>query len=251
MKSEHAGILYPADATELYEAVTSTGVQNDIPELQLLQSLPAAIVTPHGSYANILPFLHQAYATTTELHPKLIVLLAPLHRPVLLEDSSFTLFLAEADSWETPLGKLSIAKALASLLNHEFPTEMGKRNAYFQEESAIELQLPFCLHHFPQVPILPIVGTWEQEASHSSALALVKAILTYEKRTLFIITSNTVTTQETTIDGKKSKPCAEHWIHVIDEIAKTSDWTGSKAVTPSDNFEQNTIHYFSTTKEWT
>jgi MEMO1 family protein len=251
MKSEHAGILYPADAEELYEAIASTDFQNELAELPLLHHLPAALVVPHGSYANILPTLRQAYAATTNVHPNLIVLLAPLHRPVLLEDSSYTVFMAETDSWETPLGDLAMEKTLADILTHAFPTEIRKRNAYFLEEASIELQLPFCRHYFPQIPILPILGTWKQESMHTVAVSIIQTILAHAKQTLFIITSNTVQSQNFETDDCTFESCAEHWIQVINDISKTPDWLGLKAELPSDNFKKNTIHYFSATKEWT
>ena len=251
MKSEHSGILYPSKAAELFDAVATSSLPDDLPKLPPLNNLPAAIVTSHGSYSNILPFLRQAYSSTAKLHPKLIVLLAPLHRPVLLEDSAFAIFLAEADSWETPLGKLVIENKLENTLRRAFPDKLGKRNAYFQEESAIELQLPFCQHHFPHVPILPFLGAWEDGSTHSVATSLIEFILAHETQTLFIITSNSVMSRENNIDGKRLKPCAEHWMRVIEEIAKTSDWTELKPNHNSDTLELHSIHYLSATKEWT
>jgi hypothetical protein len=80
---------------------------------------------------------------------------------------------------------------------------------------------------------------------------MIEFILAHETKTLFIITSNSVMSRETNIDGGRSKPCAEHWMRVIEEIAKTSDWTELKPNHNSDTLELHSIHYLSATKEWT
>jgi len=155
--SEHAGILYPSDPHELDRLVVPVAMEEDLPSPGALNGLPAALIVPHASYGYCLPQLRQAFSSTLGLDPELIVALAPLHRPCLLEDtaSGASIFCPESAIWETPGGAIKLDEPGARALSTFLAGGLARRDCYFQEEYAIELILPFCLRRFPSVPLFP------------------------------------------------------------------------------------------------
>jgi AmmeMemoRadiSam system protein B len=191
--SEHAGILYPSDPHELERLVVPVAMEEDLPSPGALNGLPAALIVPHASYGYCLPQLRQAFSSTLGLDPELIVALAPLHRPCLLEDtaSGASIFCPESAIWETPGGAIKLDEPGARALSTFLAGGLARRDCYFQEEYAIELILPFCLRRFPSVPLFPLLANLHDEAARLAARTAIQRLTVANPKTLFIISSNT------------------------------------------------------------
>ncbi len=205
--SEHAGILYPSDPQELDRLVAPVAMEEDLPSLGALNGLPAALIVPHASYGYCLSKLRQAFSSTLGLDPQLIVALAPLHRPCLLEDSlgGASIFCPESAIWETPGGAIKLDDPGTRALSTFLAGDLARRDCYFQEEYAIELVLPFCLRRFPSVPLLPLLAHIHDGPSRRAASTAIQRLTVAYPKTLFIISSNT------------PSGCGIGWIQAMEE----------------------------------
>ena len=212
--SEHAAILYPTDLQELGGLTTPGWVAGDLPPLDPLEGLPAAIIVPHTSYTHCLSQLRQAFSATLGIQPELIVVLAPLHRPCLLEDADKgrSIFCPESASWETPGGTINLALSSMDELSEALATSFARSDCYFKEEYAIELLLPFCLRWFPAVPLLPILADLNGETGWLAARRVLQHVGAAIPKTLFIISSN------------PDSNCGNGWIQALDQVLSSKEW---------------------------
>lgn len=172
-----AGSFYPAEATELLSTVQQllTNNPNTGPR-------PVALQVPHAglrysggiaaaAYNRIRPYLSQFQR---------IVILGPAHR--VGTDKMVTL---DADAWQTPLGRFSLDKNLASELIEQ--RLLHYNNPVHAQEHCLEVQLPFLqalgLGHLPLLPI--VVG----QVGPSQVAQLIEQTLT-PQGTLLLISSD-------------------------------------------------------------
>jgi MEMO1 family protein len=260
--SEHAGILYPSNLPELGIITVSTRLDADLVPLPLLQGLPAAIIVPHAAYQYALPYLRQAFSSTTVLRPERIVALAPLHRPRIEKDADPRIFCPESNFWDTPGGTVTVDAKSSSVLETTFPTVFARENPYFQEEYGLELILPFCLRRFPKVAVLPMLADIHDEYGQQAALEALAVLYGDNHSTLFIISSNfnqppsLQSTDATTIElalreGNQTYLCGGGWIHAMNRISKSKLWNLGLAATSQGSIPIGRTRYFSASKEWT
>ena len=212
--SEHAGILYPSDLHELGKLIAPGWITGDLPPLDPLEGLPAAIIVPHASYGYCLQFIRQAFSSTLGLQPELIVALAPLHRPCLREDSDrgVRIFAPESTLWETPGGIIKLDEPKMNALAIALAADFDRCDCYFQEEYAIELLLPFCLHRFPAVPLLPLLADLHNEAGQLAAGKAIQFACAGNSKSLFVISSNS------------DSNCGNGWIDAINQVSDSEEW---------------------------
>lgn len=190
------GILYPGSAETLSTLISSTlGRSQPQPEGSL-SCWPKVILTPHGGYHHIAPLMGEAFTHVRESNPRRIVILAPLHREPLKGHSDIPVFFPSEESFVVPNGEVPIDRdAIDGLCSLTTLTASSDRhtapivfNGYFDEEPAIEVQLPYIVHLFPQVPIIPgLVGSRRSSTAHAVA-RLLNGLL--EEGTLIIVTTN-------------------------------------------------------------
>jgi AmmeMemoRadiSam system protein B len=154
-------------------------------------SLPAAVITPHAAYEETLGLMGAAYGSLMKIaqgtHPEFILILAPLHSEVLLKDSGYFLFYPDFREFHIPGGCLPVDHHALEMVAENIQEAAG-RGYYFEEEPAIELQLPFIKELFGETPVIPlIIGP----ASSQKRRKLAAAIQLFPpEKTLIIITSN-------------------------------------------------------------
>jgi len=109
-----------------------------------------SLIVPHAGYV----FSGKTAATAMSLAKnkkyKQIVLIAPTH------NVSFTgIALSSYDSYNTPIGNISVAKNLIENLTKKKWFKINNR--VHDNEHSLEVQLPLIKHYFPDTPILPLI----------------------------------------------------------------------------------------------
>ena len=186
--SEHHTIFYPSNPEELSalcaERHELTNKENK------LTSLPSAIIAPHASYAMVLDLLHQSFSAITELKPKLVVILAPLHQQALDIDKPHFLFVPTGEGIKLPHTEITYATELRATLLSLFGDAIKAENSYFVEEAAVELTLPLVDAYCKGVPVLPLLtNTWDADECRTYA-SIVKKIVTLVPETVFVLSAN-------------------------------------------------------------
>lgn len=206
-KPEHQDIFYPSDPQLAKELCNPTiNRAEDLPISCLAAQLPAAILAPHAAWQWILPQLRQALRTVAHLRPRQIILLAPLHQQVILQDIPKFVFIPSQSGAATPAGDIFFADQARESILAKFPQIIGIQDCYYTEEPAVELFYPLLASFFPQVPVLPLLAAGNCSSVHCKQLAgILQNLLLEEPRTLYIVTSNM--SEETSCD----KACQQAW----------------------------------------
>lgn len=185
------GILYPESAEELSTLITSTletRQERDSP------SWPMVLLTPHGGYHHLARVLGIGYSRVRSAGPDRIVILAPLHREPLREHSGTHLFFPSAESFAVPNGVVPIDRNWVTTLCERLAATYGDAGApiifdgYFDEEPAIEVQLPYITELFPDLPVIPVLVGGRGSKTAQAVTALIRELP--KEGTLVIITSN-------------------------------------------------------------
>ncbi len=210
-----SGLFYPEESEALKQKVefllTGEGFKGAVPFL----------LCPHGSWSNCQGRLAQcmgaAFRCAKHLRPRLILLLAPVHR----EKSRPALYLPESFWFESPLGLVPVARKLCQALD----TAAGpfeKQDSPHREEHALELCLPFIQILFPECPILPILtGGLNRGEIRKSAAILEEGLKSRGlnlKDCLFVVSANMSAYKE----KEKAEHEAEHILKRLDLPLKTS-----------------------------
>lgn len=107
-----------------------------------------AIVAPHAWYVysgQVAAYSYQALKDNWKSVPKTFVIMAPSHYEY-FKGVSIWLY----DAFETPLGTIPVDKKLWNMLIKKYPDYFSFVPAAYEQEHAIEVQLPF----------LQYIGTW-------------------------------------------------------------------------------------------
>jgi len=231
-------VFYPSDPKTLHSLVinsmprSQTGMHN-------FTSLPLAVISPHAAYSEVSEIMGEMYTKLQHIKPKNIVILAPLHGEILLEDAEYTTFYPEAEAFSLPGFTIPIDQTTLQKID-QISDSITMRNSYFEEEPAIELQLPYIHQLFGEHPIIPLlVGNPSSRTSRN----LLKILKTFDpKETLFIISTNLtgdmpsdrakthadtavniLTGKDSTplLDALKKKRISMCGTHIIDSVKKT------------------------------
>ncbi len=144
-----AGTFYPADQRQLAASIRGF---LDAAGADAGLVFPKAIIVPHAGYIYSGQTAAEAYSRLAAGRNTIrrVVLLGPTHRLAVRG-----LALPEADSFETPLGRVALDKAAMALLR-ALPQVVVSAEAHAHEHS-LEVQLPFLqtvLEDFSLVPLL-------------------------------------------------------------------------------------------------
>ena len=147
--AHYAGTWYPGDPTDLRESI-ETYLAHVTPVTLPGQVL--ALVSPHAGHRFGGPVAAHAYAQLKNQSVQRVVLMGPLHRPLL--GALFSDFLVPAESaYQTPLGQVPLDRDFIDRLGQRVTLKSVRRD----EEHSLEIELPFLqvvLEHFTLVPIM-------------------------------------------------------------------------------------------------
>jgi AmmeMemoRadiSam system protein B/AmmeMemoRadiSam system protein A len=167
-----AGQFYPDNPGEL-RALVAGYVAAGKP----LASYPSIIISPHAGYVFSGPVAGIGYATIDPTTTT-VILVGPSHHKAFAGIS-----LTEADFYETPLGRVPVAREKIDALRNNpmvhFYSEAER------PEHSLEVQLPFlqtCLKKFSMVPILC------NQADPAAVASLILPLI--DSRTLVVISSD-------------------------------------------------------------
>lgn len=177
-----AGLFYPAEPAELRDTVDRYlhGAAVDRGDAPGQGARPRALIAPHAGYVYSGPIAASAYATLQQWRDdfRRVAVLAPSHRVAFQGIAT-----SGADLFRTPLGDITVDRAAIESL--EALPGVGRLDAAFAQEHALEVQLPFlqdALADFLLVPL--IVG----DADSSEVAAVIEALLRDD--TLVVISSD-------------------------------------------------------------
>lgn len=172
-----AGLFYPGDPQVLRHDIVRMLESANLPE----GPTPKALIAPHAGYVYSGPIAASAYAQLEPVRElvRRVVLLAPSHRVAF-----HGLAISSASEFNTPLGNIPVdAEALEQL---ERLPQVNRFDRAFEDEHALEVQLPFLqlvLEDFELVPL--IVG----EASAAEVAEVLEA-LWGDDQTLIVVSSD-------------------------------------------------------------
>lgn len=152
-----AGSFYPAHPSEIRHMIDHfNGIVKSHPDaVKGFDSLSGrAIIVPHAGWVYSGFTANIAHKIIANANPKTIVVIGPSHR-VGFEGVS----ISDVDSYETPLGDLSIDRELVKTLRHHFSLP------YFPQahhEHSTEVQMPFIKNYLPDVQVVELVYAYAQ-----------------------------------------------------------------------------------------
>ena len=147
--ARYAGTWYPGDAQTLRESIDAYLAR--VPPVAL-PGRPLALVSPHAGHRYGGPVAVHAYAQVKGQSIQRVVLMGPLHRPILGALFSDLLIPAES-AYATPLGQVPVDRDFINRLNERVSLKTVRRD----EEHSLEIELPFLqvvLEDFALVPIM-------------------------------------------------------------------------------------------------
>jgi AmmeMemoRadiSam system protein B len=179
-------VFYPSDPKTLLSEVVKS-ITTAQSETQKITALPLAVISPHAAYAEVSGIMGKMYAELQSINPKNIVIIAPLHGDILLEDADYTTFYPESEAFSLPGFTIPIDQTALQEIGR-ISDSAAMRNSYFEEEPGIELQLPYSHYLFGEHPVIPLlVGN----PSSKTARNLSKILRTFKpEETLFIVSTN-------------------------------------------------------------
>lgn len=172
-----AGLFYPASASALHHDIESYLLAAGEPSLRR----PKAVVSPHAGYVYSGPVAAFAYGAIKPFANRIhrVVLLAPAHR-LPFEG----LAVPSAEAFRTPLGDIRVdAEGVATALD-----QPGVRtlDPAFDDEHAIEVQLPFLQEVLDDFKLVPLVVGMASD----DEVAAVLRVLWNGDETLIVISSD-------------------------------------------------------------
>ncbi|MFO7606533.1 MAG: AmmeMemoRadiSam system protein B [Desulfurivibrionaceae bacterium] len=174
-----AGQFYPAGRDALAEAVSE--LIPEIPPGEKKQAL--AVISPHAGYIFSGSVAGQTFAGTNI--PEDVILLGPNHHGL-----GAPLALMNEGSWEMPMGRVPLNRALAELiLKHSGAIEVDETAHRF--EHSLEVQVPFLQALQPNLKIAPIVVSHIPfELCRTTGEALAKAVKEFGKPVLLVASTD-------------------------------------------------------------
>jgi|GEM_PF-2124599 hypothetical protein len=137
-----SGRFYPAEAHE-----TESFIKSELPEN--IQKLYRGVIVPHAGWVFSGGMALRALAALKGGAGAVIVLLGAVHRYGAERPAVYP-----EGAWETPLGDLPVAR---DLISEYFDESLFLHSARAHEgEHAIEVQLPFLKHLYPDSRIIPV-----------------------------------------------------------------------------------------------
>jgi AmmeMemoRadiSam system protein B len=170
------GIFYPSGAQALGDMIDESLKKTHHARC----SLPAACILPHAAYEYVLDHITAALGSIDE-KPSRIILIQPLHSPVIAEDRPNFIFTPDYRHITTPLGSVPIQRCKPS-------EHAAAENCYFEEEPGWELLVPIVQRLWPGIAIRPVI-TGASSAKESAELGTLVGN-ECDAKSLVIISSN-------------------------------------------------------------
>ena len=172
-----AGLFYPANPESLHRDIDS--FLHAVPPLPPRR--PKAIVSPHAGYVYSGPVAAFAYAAVRPFAADIqrVVLFAPAHRLPFRG-----LAVPSSDCFRTPLGDVPVDRDGVATALQQPGVEM--LDAAFDQEHAIEVQLPFLQEAVGDFHLVPVVAGMADDHEVTG----VMAALWGGEETLFVISSD-------------------------------------------------------------
>jgi len=152
-----AGSFYPASANEIESMIRHfNAILESHPDIMSrFNALSGhAVIVPHAGWVYSGFTANVAFRVLSNTTPKTVVVIGPSHR-VGFDGVS----IADADSYQTPLGDLSIDHMLVKELREHFSLP------YFSDahhEHSTEVQMPFIRHYLPHTKVVELVYAYAQ-----------------------------------------------------------------------------------------
>ncbi|NOX14612.1 MAG: AmmeMemoRadiSam system protein B [Epsilonproteobacteria bacterium] len=162
-----AGQFYPQKQQELEEIFKTynTLMEENIKDKNILTIKSNAIIVPHAGYIYSGFTANIAFRLLKNFQPKTIVVIGPSHH-VYLDGTSISLY----DSYETPLGKISINKTLSNNLVEKFNLK------FFEDahsEHSTEVQMPFIKNYLPSASVIELIYGKESSENLSKIIEFI------------------------------------------------------------------------------
>lgn len=178
-KGEHHDIFYPSIREK--RIITASSHEAISSQVFLL---------PHAAWEISSPVFAESKEAISTLNPPLIIILAPLHQPIIQEDRPAIAFLPEEDTLRLCDGtEIHFPSSLKKLLLDTHHETVKTCSSYFSEEPAPELTMAF-LSEFLSVPVLPLLTGAKTSAECAHLSEVLTTIFQTEPHTLFLISSN-------------------------------------------------------------
>lgn len=173
-----AGTWYPAEAQQLRKEIDEALRAATPPEIQ---GRLIALIVPHAGYR---------YSGSTAAFAYHLVRGTRFERVVILGPSHYTGFrgfaIAEADAWETPIGRVRVDAASVAALRKD-PLSADPDNVHSQEHS-LEAQIPFLQVALGDFRIVPILIGQNSEDDLERIADSIKPLL--DEKTLLVASSD-------------------------------------------------------------
>ncbi|RKX76927.1 MAG: AmmeMemoRadiSam system protein B [Spirochaetes bacterium] len=203
-----SGLFYPDSVDRLKNQIEnlfslSEGVNDEA----------QAIISPHAAYRYCGHLCATAFKAASSREVKTAVVLSCVHR-----EPEEKIFLPGREGFLTPLGTVYVDQKLKTRLLAQ-SKRVVESNIPFEEEHAIEVQLPFIQYLFPKVKLLPIlIGKSSSINTETLTKSLLNTLLDIFETCLFVISSNA----SGFLPERRSKDEAEKLIQLV----KKKDWQG-------------------------
>ncbi|WGW02710.1 AmmeMemoRadiSam system protein A [Tropicibacter oceani] len=175
-----AGTFFPNDQQALDRVLG--GYDNDWQDMRAgLPSAARAVIAPHAGYDFSGKLAAAAWAALSGADPARIAILSPSHHEAFDGIAVPTIH----DAVEVPRRRVRIdSRACAALIRSDMA---HGREAAFEREHGIDTQLPFARHHFPKVPVVPmVIGN----ATEGQVAAAIDRLCRMQGETLFVLSSD-------------------------------------------------------------
>ncbi len=146
-----AGGFYPRSSIEIEKMIKHYNkiLDDNLKDRSVLDLKPRAIIVPHAGYIYSAFTANFAFRLFDNIDIDHVVVIGPSHR-VYLKGSS----ISDYDSYETPLGDLTIDKNLINNLKNRFNIPFIPQA---HQEHSTEVQMPFIKRYKPDVNVVEIV----------------------------------------------------------------------------------------------
>jgi AmmeMemoRadiSam system protein B len=171
-----AGSWYPGDRNQLQRTIE--GYFANV-KTRAMGGRILGLISPHAGYAYSGQVAAYGYKQLIGQSYEIVVIVSPMHQ------MAIDRYIAnEADYYETPLGKVAVAKDLLRLLQEKIGVSAIQRDA----EHSLEIQLPFLQVALGEFTLLPIM------VGHGDVFDcddIVEALMTMMKGRDFLLVAST------------------------------------------------------------
>jgi len=144
---------------------------------------PQALIVPHAGYVFSGKTAARTFATAADRQYQRAIVLAPSHQVPFAG-----LAACEYDSYQTPLGEISIDHEIMKQLTDSGSANIRELTQAHAFEHALEVELPFLQVLFPGLPIVPFICGQVDEAITADLAASLRPYLKPEN--LWVISSD-------------------------------------------------------------